>query len=152
MPTPRHLQPDPATRDFGTGAVAQLSGVNRQTLTYWDRTGFLSPGVQAAGGGRRRRYSFQDVLAARVAQRLRSAGVSLQALRRVVVFVQGLEGTLSHPLAERYLVMNGSDVEMVAQGRALSVLGRPGQVTLALGFDLETERANLREEVYRLAA
>lgn len=151
---PRHLQPDPAVRRFGMGEAVRLTGVNRQTLAYWDRTGFLCPSLLPGGrgSGKRRQFSFQDVLAARVARRLRGGGISLQALRRVVEFVQRLEGPLSQPLACRYLVVNGQDVEMLTAGTSVSLLSRPGQVTLALSIDLEAERESLREEVYRSAA
>jgi DNA-binding transcriptional MerR regulator len=69
---------------YSVSQVERLTGINRKTLHFWDRTGFLSPSVRAAHGtGSRRLYSFRDLVALKVAAQLRDAGVSLQSLRIV---------------------------------------------------------------------
>jgi DNA-binding transcriptional MerR regulator len=135
---------------FTTQKVAELTGVNRKTLHYWDRSGFLSPSLaQAHGTGSRRLYSFQDVVAVRVGHQLRSQGISLQGLRRVVRFLQNQKGA-DCPLAERYLVTDGRDVYVTKGGGVESVLRQPGQGSLLFVVDLTQIVGNLGDTVATL--
>jgi DNA-binding transcriptional MerR regulator len=127
-----------------------LSGVNPKTLHYWDRSGFLGPSVQEAHGtGSRRRYSFRDLVALRVAHDLRERGVSLQGLRRVVEFLRSMEG-LEQPLAETYLVTDGTDVFIRRGDVAISALRQPGQHYLAFVLDLSQAVGELHAQVAAL--
>ncbi|MBC7105109.1 MAG: MerR family transcriptional regulator [Firmicutes bacterium] len=57
---------------FRVKDVLQLTGLTYRQLDYWDRSGFISPSVAAAAGpGTERLYSFRDVVALKVAKRLR---------------------------------------------------------------------------------
>lgn len=79
-------------------------------LDYWVRSGFFRPSVEEASGkGSDRTFSFRDVVALKVAQRLRTAGVSLQSLRAAVQRILGLSGldSASEALAATYLVLSG---------------------------------------------
>ena len=68
---------------FTAGQAAKVTGLKYATVDYWDRSGFLSPSVAGAQGkGSDRVYSFQDLIALRVARQLREAGISLQARAR----------------------------------------------------------------------
>src|SRR4051812_17342639 len=103
---------------FRTPQVAQLTGINPKTLHYWAVTGFLKPSVaEADGTGTRRVYSFQDLVAVRVARELRHAGVSLQALRLVVERLRK-QKNLRHPMAEAFLAFDGRDV-IIKDGNSL---------------------------------
>jgi DNA-binding transcriptional MerR regulator len=64
----------------------RLTGLSRRQLSYWDSTGFFSPGV--SDENRRiafsRIYTFRDLVSLRVLARLRNEfGVPLQHLREV---------------------------------------------------------------------
>jgi len=130
---------------FKTQQVAELTGVNRKTLQYWDRSGFLSPTLDPAQGtGTRRLYSFHDVVAVRVAHQFRSRGISLQGLRRVVSFLQNQQGS-DCPLAEAYLVTDGKDVYATRGKGVESVLRQPGQGCLFFVMDLGQIVGNLND-------
>jgi DNA-binding transcriptional MerR regulator len=125
-----------AKRSFSAGEVAKHSGVNYKTLHYWSKTGFLEPSIaEASGTGSRREYSFGDLVAARVAFRLRRAGVSLQGLRRVVSHLRGLG--VDRPLTSSYLVADVTgEVFMVDGDAAVATLRAPGQQSFLFVVDV----------------
>lgn len=138
-------------RGFRTSEAAKLTGLTVRQLDHWDRTGFIRPSLApAAGKGSARLYSFLDVVQLRVARELRDAGVSLQALRRIVDYLCEVE-ELEHPLAEARLVVNGSDV-MLVRGRKelVSVLAAPGQSVLRFVLDLPKVVKELQEGIKKL--
>ena len=133
---------------YPSGQAARIAGVSYRTLDFWARSGFIEPSiVQSSGKGSDRIYSFQDIVAIRVAGKLREAGVSLQALRKVLQYLQEREG-LEGPLAETYLVSDGHDVFEKRGDEVLSVLRRPGQVAFSWVLDL----TGVVEEVRNLLA
>src|SRR2546430_16814231 len=74
---------------FGSKVVLDLTGISYRQLDYWARTRLVGASIrQAAGPGSRRVYSFEDLVALRVIARLLDAGVSLQAVRRAVEYLQ----------------------------------------------------------------
>jgi DNA-binding transcriptional MerR regulator len=143
---------DPVLGEYGITVVAKLTGLHPVRLHRWDETGFISPSLSAGGRGRgnRRKYSFQDIVALRVAARLRES-VSLQALRRVAEYIRQLED-VGNPFAERLVAVHGDDVEMVEADQALSLLKSPGQYRMVFPLDLEIEARRLKEDIKRLAA
>ena len=135
---------------FSVAQVERLTGIGSKTLHFWDRSHFLSPSiVQAHGTGSRRIYSFQDLVALRVAAQLREAGISLQSLRKVVAALRELRG-LDQPLAETYLVTNGHDVFAKRGTELLSLLKQPGQQHWAFIIDLTGTVSALKKDVARL--
>jgi DNA-binding transcriptional MerR regulator len=136
---------DVLTRSYSAGDVSRCTGLSPQVLHYWSKTGFLEPSITAASGsGSRRAYSFSDLIAARVATRLRSAGVSLQGLRKVVQHLRnwGVET----PLASTYLVADtNGDVFMVAGDTAVSMLRAPGQQSFLFVVDVAGVVEELRQ-------
>src|SRR5581483_9338646 len=100
-------------QSFSAGEAAHIAGLPYRTVDHWARTKFIVPAVaDAKGTGSARRYGFGDLVALRVARELRQAGVSTQALRRVIEYLRKNKG-LKNPLAEARLVVVGSDVCVV---------------------------------------
>lgn len=114
-------------RGFTAFQVGEIAGVNRKTLHHWAKTGSLPPSVQSAQGtGTRRRYSFSELVAVRVARELRKAGFSLSTLRKTVTFLR--KQKFDQPLAEAYLVSDGMDIHLVHDsGTPFSVVIGAGQ-------------------------
>jgi len=135
---------------FSFGQVAGLARVKARTLDHWAATGFLAPSIKkATGTGTRRVYSFSDVVAARVARDLRSAGASLQGLRKVVRELRKRE--FAQSLAEVRLIVSGKDVYLMNNQDLISVLQRPGQVHFPLTvLDLEATIKTLRSEAEKM--
>ncbi len=80
---------------FTRREVSRLFELGEGRLEYWDRSGFLSP---SGHDGRRRCYTFQDLIRIRSARDLLEAGVSLRRVRRAI---EGLSEQLPrsiHPL------------------------------------------------------
>lgn len=117
-------------------------------LDYWDRTGFIRPSLAPASGrGSARFCSFRDLVRLRVAGELRSAGVSLSALRKVVDRLERELG-VEDPLSEARLVVCGDDVLLVKGSEELvSVLKSPGQGVLKMVLDLPRVVEELGREV-----
>jgi DNA-binding transcriptional MerR regulator len=112
---------------FTAGQAAKATGVAYHQINYWATTKFLVPSVQKARGSHTcRGYSFKDLVALRVAGRLREAGVGLQGLRKVVSYLQSRG--YGHPLAEAYLVVaHDGDVIAVEEDKLISALKNRGQ-------------------------
>jgi DNA-binding transcriptional MerR regulator len=97
---------------FAARDVVPLAGMGSyDTLDYWATRGILKPSLAAASGtGSLRRYSFADVVAARVAIVLRAQGLGFQSVRRVVSRISGLRETSARPLEGAWLVLSGHQV------------------------------------------
>ncbi len=84
----------------------RLTGLTARQIQYWDERGFISPSLtKRKGRGRRRLYSFRDLVQLKVAAGLRQS-VSLQLIRKVNDHLRRLDYT--NPLAELTFVVDGS--------------------------------------------
>jgi hypothetical protein len=112
-------------------------------MDNWAATSFLCPSIRkAAGTGTRRVYGFSDLVAARVARDLRSAGVSLHGLRKVVKEVRKLQ--FWSPPADARLIVSGEDVHVTSNADLISTLNKSGQLRFPLTIlDLEATIATL---------
>ena len=135
---------------FSAGQAVKLSGVPYATLDYWVRSGFLSPSVEkAAGKGTDRTFSFRDVVALRVAQRLREAGVSLESLREAVGRIRRLRslGSASDALSSTYLLSDGRTVYEKTGDELVDLVRRPGQLAFAWFIDLRQVVVEIRKKM-----
>ena len=132
---PRH---DPLTDLYTPKDVARLFSIAPSRLRYWDRTGFLSPSGRR---GRRRCYTFQDLVGVRAAKTLLDAGVPLQRVRRSLAALRSLLPKVTRPLTELRVVADGNSVVVSdSQGRFEASTGQ--------GM-LDFELSELREDVVR---
>ena len=77
------------TEGYRVPEVCRIVGISYRQLDYWARTGLVAPSVREAGGsGTQRLYSFQDLVQLKVIKRLLDAGVSLQRIRKAVVYLR----------------------------------------------------------------
>ena len=83
---------------YSSTAAARLAGLKYSLLDNWARDGFVPPTIPAGGSGSRRAYSFQDLVALRLAVRLRAEGLPVGAMRALVAYVRA-RGGLSSPHA-----------------------------------------------------
>jgi len=101
---------------FTAGQASRLSGVSLHKLAYWAISDFVTPSAQEAHRtGTRRGYTFRDIVQLHVAKRLRDAGLSLQALRKVQTRLQQAQAPET-PFGDTYLVTNGWYLFEVKQG------------------------------------
>jgi DNA-binding transcriptional MerR regulator len=101
---------------FTAQQASRLTGCTAHQLRYWDRVDLVRPSVQATGGrpGRRRLYSFRDLVALRVVKSLLDNGMSVQRVRRAWDYLRRTADMDRH-LAEVQLVTDGQSIFRVAQ-------------------------------------
>jgi tetratricopeptide (TPR) repeat protein len=129
---------DPLNDLYSASDVARLFSLAASRLRYWDRTGFLSPSGRR---GRRRCYTFQDLVGVRAAKALIDAGVPLQRVRRSVDSLRSLLPKVTRPLTELRVLADGNSVVVRdAQGRFDPSTGQG-----VLDFELN----QLRDDVVR---
>jgi DNA-binding transcriptional MerR regulator len=135
---------------FGRKAVMSLVGISKMQLEHWDRSGIVRPTKAAAGKGSRREYDFRDLVALKVAKRLRDEGVSLQKVRKSLAYLRKNFPEKETYLSEYRFLTDGATIFVVDRDpqRILDTL-RGGQFvfSLALGELIEV----LQWEVKKLA-
>jgi DNA-binding transcriptional MerR regulator len=119
---------------FSSGQAQAFAGVTQRQLEYWDKTGLISPSVQVGTGkGSRRLYSQLDLVQLRVAKSLLDAGMSLQAVRKSVRFLDQQLPKIDFPLSELLLVSDGRSIYAYRESSvALDTVRRPGQTTFLI--------------------
>jgi DNA-binding transcriptional MerR regulator len=95
---------------FPSREVIALTGISARQLQWWDERGVVKPQRQ----GHRRLYSMQNVTEIAVICELKRKGFSLQAVRKVMRFLQR---EFSRGLAE--IVSRNSDVHLLTDGKHL---------------------------------
>ena len=80
-PAPRTLSP---SESYSSNDVASMTGVSLRQLQWWDEQGVVSP-VQR---GHRRMYQLHEVIEVALITELRSKGISLQKIRKVLGFLK----------------------------------------------------------------
>jgi DNA-binding transcriptional MerR regulator/predicted RNase H-like HicB family nuclease len=99
---------------FGIKAVVTLTGLTYRQVDHWARTGIVIPFKAGAGKGTRREYTFNDLVALRVARKFKEEdGISLQKIRKALAYLRKNFPDLRQPLAEMRLVTDGDTLFLV---------------------------------------
>ena len=113
--------------------VCRVVGISYRQLDYWARTDLVTPSVRDAGGsGTQRLYSFQDLVQLRVIKKLIDAGVSLQRIRKAIVFLQE---HMNHQPVGITLMSDGSSVYACESEDEVIDLVKRGQGVFAIALD-----------------
>lgn len=133
---------------FGKKAVIALTGVSGRQVEHWATTGVVRPSIPAAGKGTRRGYSFKDLVALRVAKRLKDEGISLQKIRKTLTFLRKNFPGVKEPLAELRFLTDGETIFVMDRDpqKILDTL-KGGQFvfSLALGEIIEGLKGELKK-------
>jgi predicted RNase H-like HicB family nuclease len=133
---------------FGKKAAMALTGVSPRQTEHWATTDVVRPSIPAAGKGTRRGYSFKDLVALRVAKRLKDEGISLQKIRKALVYLRKNFPDVKEPLAELRFLTDGATIFVVDRDpqRILDTL-KGGQFvfSLALGEIIEGLQGELKK-------
>ena len=128
---------------FNRQQTASITGLSTRQLSYWRKTGLVTPQTTTSGG--HARYSFTDLIALRAAKRLLDANISLQRIRKCLDSLTRFLPNSSHPLVELSLVVTG-DVVLVFHGeRAFDAL--TGQEWVFPIAELAAEVEKMRQQV-----
>jgi len=139
----RHLEA------FTAQQACRLTGCTPHQLRYWDRVKLVAPSVQATGGrpGKRRLYSFRDLVALRVVRGLLDNGMSVQRVRRAWDYLRRTADMDTH-LSEVRLVTDGQSIFRIAsdEDELIDAL-REGQLAFFVAIDQITRE--VEEDVSR---
>jgi len=139
---------------FTAQQACQFTGCTPHQLRYWDRVDLLRPSIQSTGGrpGRRRLYSFRDLVALRVVKSLLDNGMSVQRVRRAWEYLRRT-GDMEQHLSEIKLVTDGQSIFRVASDDAELVDAlREGQLAFFVAINeitMEVEEDISRFELDR---
>lgn len=113
---------------FTAQQAIAYTGCTAHQLRYWDRVNLVVPSLQSSGGrpGKRRLYSFRDIVALRVVKSLLDNGMSLQRIRRAWGYLRRT-GNMDRHLSELKLVSDGSTIYSYGDDELLDAL-REGQM------------------------
>jgi DNA-binding transcriptional MerR regulator len=112
---------------FSGTRAASIVGISYRQLDYWARTDLVRPSLaDAAGSGSRRLYSYRDLLELKVIKNLLDAGIRLESVRDVFMF---LREQVKTDIASAHIVIAGSSV-MLCDGDELVDVVRRGQGVL----------------------
>ncbi|MEA2000941.1 MAG: MerR family transcriptional regulator [Actinomycetota bacterium] len=122
---------------FTAQQASVLTGCTSHQLRYWDKVNLVVPTIQSSGGrpGRRRLYSFRDLVALRVVKSLLDNGMSVQRVRRAWDYLRRTADMDEH-LASVTLVTDGQTIFHVTQneGELLDAL-RQGQLAFFVAIN-----------------
>jgi len=134
---------------FTAQQATALTDCTAHQLRYWDKVALVEPSLQSTGGrpGRRRLYSFRDLVALRVVKSLLDNGMSVQRVRRAWDYLRRTAELDGH-LAEVKLVTDGQTIFRVAhdEDELLDAL-REGQLAFFVAINEIAE--SVEEDVTR---
>lgn len=137
-------------RAFTAERVRALTGLSKRRIQYWDEQGFIRPSLSARQGrGRRRLYSFPDLVALRTAVQLRDDGISLQLIRKVDQHLRRLD--YENPMAQiRFRVIDGR--LFFAESGTVRAGRRPEQTLVEVTVPFGRIISDLRRRIEELDA
>jgi DNA-binding transcriptional MerR regulator len=118
-------------RSFPTHFASEVTGVTPRTLLNWCTRNFVRPSVSPGrtGPGGERLYSFRDLVAIRVADVLRQAGIDVRHLPLVVDYIRKRDGLeVDQPFAADTYLVNDSRGFRELQGTISIVEVRQGAI------------------------
>jgi DNA-binding transcriptional MerR regulator len=138
---------DVESRSFTARQVVRITGLPYQTLNYWAKIGLVKPSVSAAqGSGSRRLYNFEDLVAIRVALKLRKAGIFGKAMIQILEVLRGMG--FDSPAELAIDITPGREVVVTPRaGESFSARRHPGQLLLDFNCDCRGAAAELRHLV-----
>ncbi len=120
---------DVIKRIYSSSEVCNIIGFTYKQLDYYDRTDFIKPTVNKAGGyGSRRMYSFNDLIKLKIIKRLIEAGISLQKLRKTKKYLDEYDNNSdSDSFLKLTLISDGNTVYACNSDREIIDTLKSGQ-------------------------
>lgn len=117
--------------------AARLSGLSPAMITYLGRNGIVTPSGQSPRRGRRRLYTFSDVIFLKVIADLLEKGIEIKRLRQALERARDeTEGWVDiRRLPRKYLVTDGNELYVRDKGK-LESKNSNGQFAFAFVLDL----------------
>ncbi len=123
---------------FNSEVASRLTGATQSQLRYWDKLRLVQPSIQSTDGrpGKRRKYSFRDLVMLRVVVTLKANGLSLQRIGRAWNYLrrQGVDPR------DVKLVTDGETIFSVEPDNLLDLLR--GQLSFFVELDKLTNKVD----------
>jgi DNA-binding transcriptional MerR regulator len=126
---------------FTAAQACQFTSCTPHQLRYWDKVGLVEPSIQTTNGrpGRRRIYSFRDLVGLRVVKSMLDNGLSIQRVRRAWDYLRRT-GDMDAQLANVKLVTDGESIFAITHDDAELVDAlRQGQLAFFVRIDEITQ-------------
>ena len=131
-----------------TRAASQVSGASLRQLQYWDETDVVQPSLSrpASDTGHLRLYGFQDLVELRVLVAMRKDGLSLQRIRRGLIYLRFRMPSVGRPLREMVLQTDGQSMfALVGEGDVIDTLSNGQHVcTVAFGRIIDELQTSIK--------
>ncbi len=138
---------------FNTKQVCAFTDITLKQVVYWDKKGIARPSIRpAAGRGSRRLYSYADLLAIKTVKNLRDQGVSLQKIRKCVLYLRKHLPDISQPLHFCTLISDGETVYLVEDEKTLIDTVKLQGQRVFYHISIAAIDRELRERVIKLSA
>ncbi|HDR9095098.1 MerR family transcriptional regulator [Burkholderia vietnamiensis] len=139
----------PLVDSFSVAQAARLSGLTLSMVNYLCRYDVVVPSASGERGrGRRRAFTYRDVLLLRVLSQLLKQGVSVLGLRRSLVAYRERGASKTGIESCRYFVTDGYNVYFQDGGRLEDLSS--GQRAFAFVLDMKPVRDALQKEIGRV--
>lgn len=133
--------------NFNTKSVKKITGLSSTQINYWDKTHFIKPSVsEASGYGSVRLYSFNDLIQLRVAKTLLDKGISLQKIRKAIIYLKKNMPEIKKPLLEIKFLTDGETIFVLTKNwKEIIDTLKSGQLvfSIALGEIVEELRGEV---------
>ncbi len=132
---------------FNSEDASRLTGATQSQLRYWDKLRLVQPSIQSTDGrpGKRRKYSFRDLVVLRVVVTLKANGLSLQRIGRAWNYLkrQGVDP------GDVKIVSDGASIFSVEADDLLDLL-QAGQLAFFVELDKLTRKVDEDETLFEL--
>lgn len=118
---------------YTTTQIVKLIGVTPRQIHYWDKTNLIRPSLAGSGKGSAKYYSFINLVECRTVKSMLEQGVSVQAVRKTLVFLREHYPELKNHLSEFKIMTNGKDIFAIdKEGKGMKVPS--GQLVIVIPF------------------
>lgn len=138
---------------YNTQQACALVEATPRQVRYWDEKGLVKPSVRPAGGrGSRRLYSYMDLLALKTVARFRELDLSLQRIRRCVLYLRRHLPSISQPLTFCTLLTDGETLYLALDEKTLVDTARNQGQHVFYQLSIAALDRELRSRVLQLTA
>jgi len=140
-----------ATPDWTTSQAAKVSGLSIHMVNYLCRSEIVRPGGSPGRGrGRKRRFSFGDLVMLRLLASLLRHGISVRRLKAGLAALYASRRLPDASLASKYIVTDGK--YLYFRDAAILETLETGQFAFAFVLDLTSIRKYVTAKVRQMAA
>ena len=128
---------------FEIGYAAKLSGLTVSMVDYLCRTKIVIPSTNERGRGRKRLYTFAEVVVLKAVSKLLKAGVDVCKLGKALKALRKYHPEITpDTLPNMYLVTDGEEVYFRQKDNVLECLAT-GQMSFAFVIEIESIRKEI---------